>query len=79
MSNDMSLANRLAPVAATDKAKLAAARRAVLSRVDLPIDDPRHATRAQALDFLAMLGLVNDPRAHARTGQWLPRHRPARP
>lgn len=77
MADDMSLSNRLALVPALEEAKTAAARRAVLARLDLPAPSRRRLDEPTALDVLAMLGLITDPRVHPRTGQWLPAHRPA--
>lgn len=77
MADDMTLANRLAPVQALEQAKTDAARRAVLARIDLPARSRRRLDQPDALDVLAMLGLVDDPRVHPRTGQWLPAHRTA--
>lgn len=64
--DDMTLANRLAPVPEMRPDLAAAAVRAVLACVDRPVDDPRRLGHPEALDVLAMLGLVNDPRPAER-------------
>jgi hypothetical protein len=66
VNDDPCLPRALGRVTELDGEQLARARRAVLARVDFPAADPRRLDRPVALDVLAMLGLVDDPRPTRR-------------
>lgn len=78
MPDGHAFAGQLGPVPATSQGKAAAARQVVLARTARPGGDPARPELGDTMDVLAMLGLVEDPRVHPDTGQWLPAHRPGR-